>query len=391
MISDRRDRQRWSDTRTIDVALAGAVAALSCVLITVVGGTGLIDGYPLSCAAATAAAAVLVIRRRHPIVCVTAALLATFASDERTPLIVALYSLGQYGGRMRWPTVVGTASLYFTTRCFVGTAASSLQELGYGVAVDIFLPALMGELLRKERSLQALLRDRLRHTELTAEHAARFAALEERTRLAYDIHDNVGHQTSVLVLHAGCLQQVPDLPPPARAVAERITDTAIAVMHELRAVISVLHDEDADGRPARRQLPCAEFLPVLVRNMEVAGMDITYRVRGTRRELSSGADAVLHRVSREALTNAAKHAPGAPVTVTLEFTAAAVSLSVDNGPSSAAGRARDSGGLGLRGLREALTAEGGRLEAGALPDGGYRLRAVLDCTGSRIDQGSQND
>ncbi|MFI1966410.1 sensor histidine kinase [Streptomyces pathocidini] len=366
--------------RVVDAAVALFVAGVSCTLIPVIGETGLITNSLGNCAVAVAAAATLMVRRTRPNLCVAAALLATFASDDLTPLLAAVYSISQYGGRFRHVTVFGAGLLYLVSRAVIGTAGNTVQELCYAMAVNIVLPALMGNLLRKERSLRKLLRERLDQAEVTVGNAVRFAALEQRTRMAYDIHDSVGHQLSVLVLHTGALQQLKDLPPKGREIADQLSDTAIAVMSEVRSVIGVLHDPENAESVKARQLSSTTFLPGLLRNMTAAGMDVSYQVQGVQRELPPVVDRMLYRLSREAMTNVAKHAPEARVEVLLEFTDTTVALMVENGPSAAHTSALGSGRLGLAGLREAVTEMGGQFEARELPSGGFLLHAILLCS-----------
>ncbi|MFK0296787.1 sensor histidine kinase [Streptomyces sp. NPDC090442] len=309
-----------------------------------------------------------------------AALLAAFAADELTPLIIGVYSLGQYGGRRRHLAVAGAALGYLAAQVLTWTSGPAIQETGHVLAGYLLLPFVMGELMRRVRQLQILLRERLDRAERAVGHAERCARLEERARLAHDIHDNVGHQASVLTLHAGALSRMPDLPPRAHETAERIADTASAMMRELRATIGILGEpEDAEEPPGGRSLSAADFLPTLVRNMSEAGMTVSYRLEGSRRELPPAADQLLCRLSREAMTNVVKHSPGAEAHVTLAFAGASVALSVENGPAAVASARPDSGRLGLRGLREAVTEAGGQLDTRALPNGGFRLHAVLAC------------
>ncbi|WP_274918058.1 sensor histidine kinase [Streptomyces sp. WZ-12] len=371
---------RAQHRRALDVTLAVLVAGISCALIQAADGSGLAGDRTIGCLYAVGAAATLVVRRRHPGLCVAAALLAALAAAEQTPLIIAAYSLGQHGGRRRHFVVAGAAVGYLAVQVLSRTSGATTQETEHVLAGYLLLPVLMGELIRRERQLQILLRERLDRAERAVGHAERCARLEERARLAHDIHDNVGHQASVLALHAGALSRMPDLPPKAHETADRIAGTASAMMRELRATIRILGEPEAVEEAAgRRPVPAADFLPRLVRNMSATGMTVSYRLEGDRRELPPAADQLLCRVSREAMTNAAKHAPGAEARVTLAFAVASVALSVENGPAAAASAVPDSGRLGLRGLREAVTRAGGQLETRALPNGGFRLHAVLAC------------
>ncbi|MET8752662.1 histidine kinase [Streptomyces sp. NPDC004667] len=368
--------------RAQDAALVVIVALASTGVLTVSHTTGLTHSYGLSLLFSLGAATTLFWRRTRPELCVLFAVLATSASDEASALIAASYAVGLYGGRTRGPLMAGVALLYLLSRSLTGEVVADPTWRAYMLVLCALLPAFYGNMVRRQRAVKQQLREQLSHAEAATEHAVRFSILERRTRLAFEIHDTVGHHTTFLVLRASAAEREPGLSSKAAAAFHDVQEEAIAVMHELRRVIAVLQeDEDpcASGGAFSVDLTCNEFLESLTRNMRAVGMRASYTVEGPVRPLGRATESLLYRVSREALTNAAKHAPGAPVRLSLAFAPRTVSLVVRNGrPLQRPVYVGDSGGLGLRSMRDAVHAVGGRFEAGPSEDGGYRTAAVIE-------------
>ncbi|MFE3935373.1 sensor histidine kinase [Streptomyces goshikiensis] len=370
-----------------DAVLAVSVAVASCVALATVYRTGLVHSYVGSALCALIAAASLMWRRTRPEVCVAVAFAATLASDEGTALVTAAYAMGRYGARHRALTVAGAAVAYlFTHSVTVGIPPAPGWRV-YSVVLDFVVPACFGHLMRRQWVLRSRLRERLERAEAATDHAARFALLERRTHLAFDIHDTVGHHTTYLVMRAGVAQRRKGLPAEAAQDLRAIQDTALTITRELRRVIAVLQETAAGEEHLGPHLRCHEFLEGLAENMRAVGMDASYRIDGTRRELSPELESLLYRVSRESLTNAAKYAPCAPVRIILLFGVDTVELTVHNGPPLDGTPYRqvehESGGLGLAGLRTSVVAAGGGFDAGPVPGGGFEVRAAIP-----VSQGS---
>ncbi len=371
--------------RIYDCLIAAGTAAIACVLLREVRHTGLIDGYWTNFGVATLAAASLLWRRNRPEICLSAGLLASLASDEQTVLAVAAYAVARYGGRYRF-WVFGTVTvLYVATRSLTGLSASSPEEFFQVTVLTILTPALFGSIARRQQILNDVLHRQLNQVEKSVAHAVRFASLEERTRLAFEVHDNVGHQATVLALHTGVLQQRKDLHPETREAVDAIQGAARQVTHEFRKIVNVLCGPEKGTEQLAERIPCAEFLMSLSRNMAAVGMDVDYQLIGEPHELPEETERLLRRVSQESLTNAAKHAPGAPVTMNLSFSDASVGLEVFTGPSSGIAIVKDSGKLGLRGLKDSVERAGGHFRSGPVPGGGFLVQAHLPYPGTSLD------
>jgi Signal transduction histidine kinase len=248
--------------------------------------------------------------------------------------------------------------------------------LNVGVAAVVFA---WGMFIRARRQLILALRERALRAEREQQLLVAQARHVERTRLAREMHDVLGHRISLLAMHAGAVEFRPDAPPEeiARA-AGVIRANAHEAMRELREVIAVLReDEPAPNRPQ----PTLEDLPTLVAESREAGMQVEYDNQVEAPHTApAGLAASAYRIVQEALTNARKHAPGARVTVRLTGRAGdGLTVQVTNPPSVRPPVADPgmSAGTGLVGLTERVALQGGRLEFGRDATGEFRVGAWL--------------
>jgi signal transduction histidine kinase len=200
--------------------------------------------------------------------------------------------------------------------------------------------------------------------------------LLEHSRIASDMHDSLGHELSLIALRAAALQVDPALDESARKAAGELRQSAAAATERLHQIISVLR-EDGEEAPV---LPSGDTVAALVERAGAAGMAVT--LQGELERLPPMADRAAYRVVQEGLTNATKHAPGAPVTVSLSADSAAretvVTVANAAPPAGPLPTAR-AGGYGLVGLRERVRLAGGQLHARPV-DGGFEITARLPLT-----------
>ena len=226
-----------------------------------------------------------------------------------------------------------------------------------------------GTLVRSHQAVISSLRERAERAEADQARRVAEARAAERARIAREMHDVLAHRLSLLATHAGALAYRPDAPPEQISRAAEIVRSGVhQALDELREVIGVLRDEELpDLAAASRPLPGVADLPALIGESRAAGMRIeTDGGAWPAPGLPDVAGRTAYRVVQEALTNARKHAPGQPVTVTLGGgPGAGLDVSVVNpaGPSSAGPAFPVPGsGTGLIGLTERLELAGGRLE-----------------------------
>jgi signal transduction histidine kinase len=212
--------------------------------------------------------------------------------------------------------------------------------------------------------------------ELRRQDLARQAVLEERARIARELHDVVAHHMSVIALQAEAAPyKIQGLPPAALDTFSVIRGAAREALAETRRVVGLLRGE---GEGAERvPQPGLDRLDELVTRAERAGLTVKTAVVGMPRPLSAGVDLSAYRIVQEALSNAARYAPGAGVVVEVRYGPDRLHVTVtDDGPRGGPPEA-SGGGHGLVGMHERVTMLGGTLAAGPRPGGGFEVRADL--------------
>ena len=239
----------------------------------------------------------------------------------------------------------------------------------------LVMPLIFGLWVGTRRQLVYRLKERAERLAREQHLMAEKATAAERTRIAREMHDVVAHRVSLMVLHAGGLE-VSSTDLRATETAGLIRTTGREALAELRSILGVLRDETTGPAPVAPQ-PVLADLPRLLEEWRGVGMEVTCEEFGSRWTLPTSAQRTAFRVVQEGVTNAAKHAPGATVTVRLHHGGERLEIEVANGPTPAPFDSPPHSGFGLAGLRERLTLIRGELTLGACPDGGWRLRAIV--------------
>jgi signal transduction histidine kinase len=203
---------------------------------------------------------------------------------------------------------------------------------------------------------------------------ARELVIEERTRIARELHDVVAHGVSVMVLQATAGSRVADRDPAQAAAAlEVIQDTGREALENLRRVVGVLRS-DGDNDPQLLPQPGLDQLETLVEQMRRAGMTVDLAIRGDRRALPAGIELSVYRVVQESLTNVLKHASGSKVRVVLDYRDRELLVEIaDDGHTTLAPA---TGGSGVAGMRERVSLCGGEFNASA-GAAGFTVRARI--------------
>ncbi|NKE58448.1 two-component sensor histidine kinase [Lentzea sp. PSKA42] len=240
--------------------------------------------------------------------------------------------------------------------------------------VGVALPFLVGRYLAQREALVQAMQDREARMHVEHRMLSRQVRLRERSRIAQDMHDSLGHRLSLISVHAGALALDPSLGEKQREAIGVLRSAALTGMEELRAIIGVLRAEDGpDDDPATRTV---ESIDSLVGDARKAGVLVSLVRGGQAHPLPSRVSHAAYRVAQEGLTNASKHAPGAAVQVTVKYEPDALVVEVRNNPSRN-GSPGGVPGVGLIGLSERVRLAGGILHVGGLPSGGFRIAAVL--------------
>jgi signal transduction histidine kinase len=274
--------------------------------------------------------------------------------------LLCLYAVGVRGGNR----VTAGAAVVTVVGAAVVDSSTAV------VAVVMLVPLVAGHLVRIRRAT----RDALAEQE--ARHAAETAVLEERQRIARELHDVVAHHMSVIAIQAEAAPYKVGDPPPelAESFAE-IRTSALEGLTELRRVLGVLRTAET---PETAPQPGLDRLEEVVASARSGGLTVEVRSTGEPPPLPRGVALSAHRILQEALSNAMKHAPGASVCVDIGYRADDLRLRVVNGPGTGSRQVAGSGGgHGLVGMRERASMLGGSLFAGPEPGGGFAVTAVL--------------
>ena len=384
--------------RRNDVLLALAFAVVQPTAVLLASSSVPAHPWPWFAATAVPLAAeglALVLWRSRPPVCqalvwsaeaVTLLLLpATYNASGYGQLVVS------FGMGMRFP-LRRTAPLLAALSLSYSAIATwrqpsvpwQLHMVNALVTLAIYLvPMLGGAALassrRYEHSRQELLR---------REHGRQLevALIQERRRLAGELHDVAAHHLAGIVVQAAALERLIDRDPQtAREAAQQLRRQAKETLSGLRSVVGLLRSD----KEAEESSPGLRDLPELVASTRALGVDIDLLNGGI---LSGGADeadvgdalllspladTAVFRVAQQAISNALQHAPGSPITVEVTRLETALELSVLNGPARRPPTDPGGGGTGLTVMRERTDAVGGSLHAGPVEGGGWRVRLVL--------------
>jgi signal transduction histidine kinase len=326
------------------------------------------------------AALALAVRRRHPFTVFALTVPALFSGYVLIAPLAALYTVAAVA--RSWAPIAVCAVVaglgYFLPWPLdgvdVGDLFGDLLGLIYA-AVFAGAPVALGLLVRTRQELSDRFDELTAGRERERQLLARTVLTEERTRLAREMHDVVSHQVSLIAVQAGALSTT-TADDQVRAAADTIRRLSVQTLTELRQMVGVLR---SSGEPAQELTPQPGIgdIPRLVQN---SGQDVSLDVDGVAgRSWPDPVQRAAYRTVQEALTNVGKHAPGAPVTVTLSPVGSRLRVTVRNDapPDGSASTAAEGGGHGLVGLRERAEQLGGIFRARSIADGGFVVEAVL--------------
>ncbi|MFI9718658.1 sensor histidine kinase [Streptomyces sp. NPDC052396] len=360
-----------------------ALAVLAAVLAGSVLGRG-VSGDPLRpsfVALSVAASACLLAHRRASrlvlvLTCGCTVLAAVATGDGRphtqiaVTVAVALYIVTS---RTERPAAWWIAALT------VGTLTPAVMLLGpppwysqenIGLVAWTGMAAAIGDAARSRRAFVAAIQERALRAEAGREEEARRRVTEERLRIARELHDVVAHLIALVNVQAGVASHVMDSrPDQAKEALAQVRQASRSALEELRSTVGLLRqygDPEAPTEPA----PGLNMLGQLVDGFTRAGLEVAVRTEGPMDQLPAAVDLTAYRVIQEALTNAHKHAgAGARAEVAIRRGLLELVLMVlDDGGQAGAAMALPAGGHGLTGMRERVTALGGRIETGPRRD-----------------------
>jgi len=373
MLGTRFARRPLRGYRQADVYLAGVLLLAAELQIWLTGSAG----GPRAVAAilAPVITATVAIRRRYPA-------LAGIAAQATIAIAFALWSDTQIlGTSIAWFCSLYALTVWTTERQFIVGAAfvaasnlaaaagpsGTLQRSTPFAIVTLVVMVIVRRVI-SDRERRAALAERERDL------GAREAVVEERARIARELHDAIAHNVSMMVLQAGAERRVVgETNGSTLEVLETIEHIGRGALTEMRRLVGMLRSDAAE--PLEPQ-PGLRDLPTLVAQVSDAGLPVNLRIEGDRRELPVGIELSAYRIVQEALTNALKHAGDTRASVHVHYGPESLELEISD-DGGAAHQAVVSGGHGLVGMRERVALYGGSLQAGRRPAGGFTVRVLL--------------
>ncbi|MCX2731994.1 histidine kinase [Saccharopolyspora sp. NFXS83] len=341
---------------------------------------------PVGIPFAVFAAALVPARRWWPAGALLATSVLGAGGSLAAPLIASVVVAFTAARRVRWDwrlwsAVLITAVVKAVLMVLAGDQVPFGQlvaVLAVSLSVELFIPMIAGALLGARQPLVRLLRERNDYLEQARHLTAEQARSTERASIAGEMHDMLGHRLSLLSLHAGALElSAAKETPKLGEQATFVRTTAGQALTELREILGVLRSGTGEHEALDERSGCRADIERLVAESRAVGMPVSLHWRGIDLD---GADPrtrhAVHRIVREGLTNAHKHAPGASVVV--EVTGAdRILVRVGNGPGEGPNRAAPGLRSGLAGLEERARMLGGELAGASGSDGGFSLTAEL--------------
>ena len=379
-------RRLRTDPRVIDGLVAAALLLFMIVSIaSKPASSGQHANDPLAYLLAVGLTVPYVAHRRYPVPALTVVLgtlliysAIGYAAFPGVSAFVLLFAIALHSGRT-------LAVIAFVATAAVLVIASLLQPAGVvqradavSIALATLVAWLAGENLRQRRNRWAALRERNELLEREREERARQAVVEERLRIARELHDVVAHAMSVIAVQAGVGHHVAETQPmEAQRSLAAIETTSRQALTEMRRLLGVLRQ---DGQPRSEITPAPGLhdVPALLSHVAGGGLTAHLQIQGAPLRVPPGLDLTAYRIVQEALTNAIKHG-GPRADVTLAYTAESISVEVVNDASAQRGRGPHvvTPGHGLIGMRERVAVFGGEFSASPRPGGGFRIAARL--------------
>ena len=371
------------DKRQRDWLVAGVLAVASLLQLSL--GPGPVHAQILGSLFATAICATVAFRQRYPTIAgVTAQAIVVLDFDTWHNLQLGFWSIAWwcslYGLAVwstRWRFVAGVAFAAFTDLLPAGrnTGQNPFNQAALGLAVGTVVIALLVRRIVGDRDSKARLAERERDV------AAREAVVEERARIARELHDAVAHNVSMMVIQAGAERRVlpaseSESESQTREVLQTIEQIGRGALTEMRRLVGMLRTDSSD--PLTPQ-PTLADLPTLMTQVREAGLPVEYSVDGEPRNLPVGIELSAYRIVQEALTNALKHAGQARAAVHVRYGPDCLELEITDDGAGAPAEV-PGGGHGLAGIRERVSLYGGKFDASTQRGGGFAVRVLLPTT-----------
>jgi signal transduction histidine kinase len=335
------------------------------------------------------AALALLLRRRFPLPAPAASMLALAiaaafdgrgVNDLTAPFFIGIAAAISFGSIPDGREAIAGLAVNLIGIEFIQSQFPHHHPADYLWVSLLFAGAWFVGFILRRRALQTVeLRRRAEEAERAREDEEIRAVVDERARIARELHDVIADSVSVMVVQAaGVRRLLPVEQERERQALETVVKTGRQALAEMRRLLGVLRTE-AD-RPELVPQPGLTTIRQLVEQVRNAGLPVELEVEGDPVELAPGIDLAAFRIVQEALTNTLRHAGPAHAWVRVRYAADELELTIANDGETAA---PDSGGYGLVGMKERVNLYGGKLEAGPRDGGGFSVSARLPLEISR--------
>ncbi len=330
----------------------------------------------------------LACRRQAPlaVLVITSLAAISYAATEQVkspiilPLACAVYTVVTRKDRRTRTIAIGVVAVMNIGAATLFIDGDLVENLSY--AITVLFAACIGETVRYRRAYLRELEDRVRRAEHAREEEAERRVIEERLRIAHELHDVIAHHIALMNVQAGVASHLlREQPDEADRALLLVREGGRTVLQELTVLLGVLRRSGLGSLPTT-PTPSLQEIGALIESSTAAGLEVDWQPPVSL-QLPDVIELTTYRILQESLTNVVKHAPGAAVRIRIEHEPGSLTVEiVDDGghpgtPYRSAAVEPVGAGHGLLGMRERVTAVGGELTAGPLPDGGFRVRAVL--------------
>lgn len=391
------DLRAWSAEHPVvpDLAIASVVAIAPWWFEAVDAGEVGATLDVVDIVAGLVACVLILLRRRAPLPVLGIAVIASIWSlvpDDDQPALrvaacLALYTVASTttrrtasaAGAVSAATMFMTAAITSFGRWYAGDNLELIAWTGVATAAGDAVRSRRAYLVARQERATAL-EERAERAEKALEEETRRQVVEERLRIARELHDVMAHHIAVINVQAGLAQELVLADPAgAQQALDHVRRGACSVLDELSGILNVMRQTE-DSTTSVDPLPTVDQLDQLVAELGGVGLDVEWHTSGVRQRLAPAVGLAAYRIVQESLTNAHRHGRGERAVVHLDHQPDALSIEVLNDlPAERAATERR--GHGIIGMRERVAAAGGTIDTGPTGDGRFRVHVSLPVLG----------
>jgi len=367
----------------LDLVIAALISVIGLVVATAEARNNGAELAGRDVAASVLVFILLVYRRRYPVPVLVLAVIGAVWSMKPTqaPVVlgvvalIALYTVASTTNRVTAWAAGGATALALIAGAWIAAPGHVAEILA--VIAWTGMATAAGDAVRNRRAYVKAVEERAERAERALKEEARRQVVEERLRIARELHDVVAHHIALINVQAGVASHLlRDDPDGAGTALGHVRRGARSVLDELGGILSVLRQPDDAAEPVE-PLPTLEQIDQLVASFDAAGLVVERRIAGARRPLPPAVALVGYRIVQECLTNVHKHGGGAAALLRLDYGPEQLSIEVVNAGGGTRVDESQRPGHGIIGMRERVAAVNGTLDIDVTADGRFRVHAKL--------------